>query len=70
MAVSTSAIVSRTRDGIFISPMPGISITIVPTRAKVRRNAAISTGRTEMSIFILRRNFLAGDRADDRAANH
>ena len=52
IAVSTSAIPSRTRDGIVCSPTPGSSITIVPTRAKASRNAAASAGKNEMSIRI------------------
>jgi len=43
---------SRTRDGIVCSPTPGSSITIAPTRAKARRNAAASAGKNEMSIRI------------------
>jgi hypothetical protein len=52
MAVSTSAMVSRTLAGRFNSPTPGISMTMVPTRAKVKRNAAASSGRNETSTRI------------------
>src|SRR5476649_100892 len=52
MAVSTSAMVSRTRDGTVISPTPGSSMTMVPTRANASRNAAASAGRNEISICI------------------
>jgi hypothetical protein len=48
-AVSTSAMVSRTRGDTVISPSPGSSMTMVPTRAKLSRNAAASTGRNETS---------------------
>src|SRR5665647_2846827 len=54
MAVSTSAIVSRTRAGTLISPMPGSSMTMAPTRANVSRNAAASSGRNEISACIRR----------------
>ncbi len=50
--MSTSAIVSRIRAGMFCSPTPGSSITMVPMRAKVSRKAAASAGRKEMSICI------------------
>src|SRR5208283_3895681 len=53
MAVSTSAMVSRTREGKFNSPTPGSSITMVPTRANVSRNAAASTGRNETSTRLM-----------------
>src|SRR5476649_915909 len=63
MAVSTSAMVRRTREGKFNSPTPGSSMTMVPTRANVSRNAAASTGRNETSTFIY---FLtAGDAGSD-----
>src|SRR5690348_14329183 len=50
MAVSTSATARRTRDGTVISPTPGRSMTMVPTRAKVKRKAAVIAGRKETSI--------------------
>src|SRR5262249_24477541 len=52
IAVSISAMVSRTRDGMFCSPTPGSSMTMVPMRAKVSRKAAATAGRKEMSTFI------------------
>src|SRR5262245_35157963 len=53
MAVSTSAIARRTRDGTLSSPMPGKSMTMAATRAKVIRNVVDSAGRYQMSIRIL-----------------
>src|SRR5665647_2996183 len=50
MAVSTNAMVSRTRDGTLISPTPGSSMTMVPMRANVSMNAAASAGRNETSM--------------------
>ena len=42
--------VSRMRAGTFISPRPGSSITMVPTRANISMKAAASAGRNEMSM--------------------
>src|SRR5690349_23090356 len=44
--------VRRTRIGSVVSPTPGSSITIAPTRPKVSRKAAASAGRKEMSMRI------------------
>src|ERR1039458_8351842 len=63
MAVSTSAMVRRTREGKFNSPTPGSSMTMVPTRANVSRNAAASTGRNETSTRIM--GLTAGDAGGD-----
>src|SRR5262245_11738074 len=65
MAVSTSAIARRTRDGTLSSPMPGKSMTMAPTRAKVSRNAVASAGRNEMSMRILCCRLAADDACRD-----
>ncbi|GAB9191122.1 hypothetical protein BDS110ZK4_68310 [Bradyrhizobium diazoefficiens] len=50
ISVSRSAIDSFTRVGMLVSPKPGNSITIAPTRAKTSMKAAASAGSSETSM--------------------
>src|SRR5215469_14119561 len=49
---SASAAERRIRGGILSSPRPGNSISMAPMRANIRRYAAASAGRNDISIVI------------------
>src|ERR1700746_1180064 len=49
---SASAAERRMRGGMLSSPRPGNSISMAPIRANIRRYAAASAGRNDMSIVI------------------
>ena len=54
ISVSSSAIASLMRTGMLLSPNPGNSITIVPTRANTSMKVAARAGSKEMSTRIHR----------------
>src|SRR3984893_4069440 len=53
ISVSNSAIASLMLTGILLSPNPGNSITMAPTRANTSTKAAASAGSSEMSMRMI-----------------
>src|ERR1700758_3587179 len=71
ISASRSATASLMRTGMLVSPNPGSSITMAPTRANTSMKDAASTGRSEISMRIYRMSRLENSHpvAADSVAN-